>query len=150
MDVPCSRHPIDHAAQVLVLDWRSQFRGKVVVNRNQIQLFGGGHENILPSLIRPINRRGTSARQQATVPYRSPANSCSTCQFSSRSCLAQSSVSDGLPSLSKCLAKRPSLRAKSMNVTSSFVFGFLNQSSFTAGLPCSDSRDLIVSPLRGS
>jgi len=55
-----------------------------------------------------------------------------------------------LPSLSKCLAKRPSLRAKSMNVTCSFDFGLTNQSSFTAGLPCSDSRSLIRSPLRGS
>src|SRR5262249_26357656 len=70
-----------------------------------------------------------------TAPYRSPANSCSSRQFSSRSCLACSSVSDGLPSLSKCLAKRPSLRAKSMNETSSPVLGFLYQSSFTAGLP---------------
>ena len=48
-----------------------------------------------------------------------PANSCSRCQFSSRSCLARSSVSDGLPSLSKCLANRPSLRAKSMKSTTS-------------------------------
>ena len=43
-----------------------------------------------------------------------PASSCNVRQFSRRSCLALSSVSLGLPSLSKCLAKRPSVRAKRM------------------------------------
>src|SRR5262249_26001203 len=84
------------------------------------------------------------------IPYRSPASSCSSRQFSSRSCLAISSVSDGRPSRSKCLENRPSLRAKSMNVTSSFVFGLTNQSPLTFGLPCNDSRCLTVSPARGS
>ena len=56
--------------------------------------------------------RGSIARRLC-----SPASSCSKCQFSSRSCLAASSVADGLPSLSKCLTKRPSLRAKSMKST---------------------------------
>src|SRR5438477_19009 len=59
-------------------------------------------------------------------------------------------VAEGLPSLSKCLAKRPSLRAKSMKLTSSLVFGFTYQSSLTAGLPWSDMRSLMVLPLRGS
>jgi len=43
-----------------------------------------------------------------------PASSCKVCQLSRRSCLARISVSLGLPSLSKCLEKRPSVRAKRM------------------------------------
>src|SRR5262249_7894301 len=89
-------------------------------------------------------------RRKRLWDQRRPASSCSRCQFSRRSCFAFTSVCDGLPSLSKCFANRPSLRAKSMNVTSSPVFGFLNQSSFTPGLPCNERRFLIVSPARGS
>ena len=36
------------------------------------------------------------------------------------------------------------------SLAQTFVLGFLNQSSLTAGLPCSDSRSRIKSPLRGS
>src|SRR5262245_55955907 len=88
--------------------------------------------------------------QRSSQPHLSPASSCKSRQFSSRSCLAYSSVFDGRPSLSKCFTNRPSLRAKSMNVTSCFVLGSTNQSSFTFGLPCNDSRFLTVSPCRGS
>ena len=42
------------------------------------------------------------------------------------------------------------LRQKSMKSTFSFVLGLVHQSSFMAGFPCSDSRFLIVSPVRGS
>src|SRR5262249_24617306 len=98
---------------------------------------GGGSGGPRPGLARPLHQR-------------SPASSCSRRQFSSRSCLAWRSVCDGLPSLSKCLAKRPSLRAKSMKVTSWFVFGWTYQSPFMFGLPIRLSRDFTVSPARGS
>ena len=48
----------------------------------------------------------------------------------------------GAPDGPKCGAKRPSLRAKARKSTGSPA-GVLDQSSRTAGLPCSDSRSLI-------
>src|SRR5439155_20086299 len=95
-----------------------------------------------------VSTRARSRKRQ--FPQRIPASSCSRCQFSRRSCLASSSNLDGLPSLSKCLAKRPSLRAKSMKLTSSLVLGFLNQSSLPAGLPCRVGFSLTLSRLRVS
>src|SRR4051794_20398635 len=120
MRIARTRHRVDGPGEILVLDRGNQFPGEVILDGNQGELFRGGH--------------GIYSNSRLRV-YRKPANSWSRCQFSSRSCFAQSSNSDGLPSLSKCLEKRPSLRAKSMKLTSSLVLGFLNQSSLTAGLP---------------
>src|SRR5271157_595420 len=83
-------------------------------------------------------------------PHLCPASSWRRCQFSRRSSLARKSVSEGLPSRSKCLENRPSLRAKSMKVTGSLVLGLTYQSSLADGLPCRERRSLMVFPLRGS
>src|SRR5262245_51687991 len=50
--------------------------------------------------------------QHGANSYRMPASSCNRRQFSRRSCRVAIRVADGLPSLSKCLANLPSLRAK--------------------------------------
>jgi len=69
-------------------------------------------------------------------------------QFSNRSCLVASKSCEGFPSLSKCLAKRPSVRAKVMKLTTSPVLGMTYQSSFMAGFPCRLRRSFMRSPLR--
>src|SRR5579862_7101433 len=71
-----------------------------------------------------------------------PASSWSKCQFSRRSCFEARSVAEGLPSLSKCLVKRPSERANVTKSTASPVLGLTYQSSFTFGLPARLSRSL--------
>src|SRR5271157_5128412 len=98
-------------------------------------------------------RDGARALPHASIDspdYLCPASSWRRCQFSRRSCLARKSVSEGLPSRSKCLENRPSLRAKSMKVTGSLVLGLTYQSSLADGLPCRERRSLMVFPLRGS
>ena len=92
------------------------------------------------TLVAPLPRTDSARGGWASLPPSTPASSCNSRQFSSRSCWAPSSTSLGLPCLSKCLANRPSLRAKSMKSTCSPVFGLVHQSSVTAGLPCSDRR----------
>jgi len=61
--------------------------------------------------------------RQECLCYLIPARSCNKCQFSSRSCWVDSNTAEGLPSLSKCLAKRPSVRAKYTKSICSPVFG---------------------------
>ena len=78
-----------------------------------------------------------------------PAISWRVCQFWRRSSWERCSSTEGLPALSKCFSKRPSVRAKLMksNVVPS---GLLVQSSFVAGLPWSESRSESLVPRRGS